>query len=264
VRSGARWAMEKLTRSAVLDVRAPCEKVLEYLLERGAADIVGGAARVTGRAEKRGRLVLSFASAKRRGDYRVEVEVRREGDRLEYLLRGDMEGVVRVAGLPRGGSCRVYVEAEASGPLLEEYGVEALSRVVNRVVVNIVSKFPAILQPRLPGGRLGDAFVELLNLLNLALGGQAALTRGGRLRSVAINIDTGEVVSVDGIDNAVAKRLAERLGKALKPLVDALDVLGAGQADRIVVSAGRMVLVASHVAGLSVVTILEREEAGEG
>ncbi len=256
--------MEKLTRSAVLDVRAPCEKVLEYLLERGAADIVGGAARVTGRAEKKGRLVLSFASAKRRRDYRVEVEVRREGDRLEYRLHGDMKGVIRVTGLPRGGNCRVYVEAEAEGPLLEEYGVEALSRVVNRVVVNIVSKFPAILQPRLPGGRLGDAFVELLNLLNLALGGQAALARGGRLRSIAINIDTGEVVSVDGIEMGPAKRIAESLGKALKPLVDALEVLGAGQADRIVVSAGRMVLVASHVAGLSVVTILEREEAGEG
>jgi len=256
--------MERLTRSAVLDVRAPCEKVLEYILSRSVEDIIGGAARVTSTAERRGRIVIHFASAMRRGDYRVEVEVVSRGDRVIYKLSGDMEGELRVTGLPRGSACRLYVEAEATGPLLEEYGGEALSRIVNRVIVNVVSKFPAIIQPRLPGGRLGDAFVELFSLLNLAVGGQASIGKGGRLRSVAVNLDTGSVVSVDGIDEALAQRLAAKLSNALKPLVEALEELGAGQPDRVVVSAGNTVLVASHVAGLSVVTILEREgeEAG--
>ena len=257
---GALIAMERLTRSAVLDVRAPCEKVLEHLLSRSIEDIVGGAARVTGRAEKKGRVVLHFASASRRKDYRVEVELHRSGDRLIYRMKGDIDGELRVTGLPRGSACRIYVEAEASGPLLEEYGGEALSRIVNRVVVNIVSKFPAIIQPRLPGGKLGDAFVELFSLLNLAVGGQATLGKGGRLRSLAVNIDTGSLVSVDGVSEATAQRLAAKLSNALKPLVEALEELGAGQPDRIVVSAGNTVLVASHVAGLSVVTILEREK----
>ncbi len=253
--------MEKAARSAVLDVRASCEKVLEYLASRSAEDIVGGAARLTSKAEKRGRTVLFFASARGK-DYRVEVEAHRSGDRLLYLLSGDLRGEVRVAGLPRGGSCRLYVEAEAEGPLLEEYGGEALSRIVNRIVVAVVSKFPAILQPRLPAGRLGDAFIELLNLLNLAVGGQAVLAKGGRLQSIAVNVDTGEVVSVDGIDEASAQRIAGKLAEALKPLIGAMEELGAGQPDRIVVSAGNTVLVASHVAGLSVITILRREEGG--
>ncbi len=256
--------MERLTRSAVLDVRAPCEKVLDYILSRGVLDVVGGAARVTSTAEKKGRVVIHFASATRRKDYRVEVEVSKTGDRIVYKMSGDMEGELRVTGLPRGAACRLYVEAEAAGPLLDEYGGEALSRIVNRVIVNVVSKFPAIIQPRLPGGRLGDAFVELFSLLNLAVGGQATIGRGGRLRSVAVNIDTGSVVSVDGVEEALAQRLAAKLSNALKPLVEALEELGAGQPDRIVVSAGNTVLVASHVAGLSVVTILEREREEEG
>jgi len=256
--------MERLTRSAVLDVRAPCEKVLEHLLSRSIEDIVGGVARLTGVAEKKGRKVLHFSSATRREDYRVEAEVEKQGDKLVYRLRGDLEGELRVAGLPRGSACRVYVEAEGRGPLLDEYGGEALSRLVNRVIVTIVSKFPAIIQPRLPGGRLGDAFVELFSLLNLAVGGQATVAKGGRLRSVAVNIDTGSVVTADGIEEARAQRLAAKLSNALKPLVEALEELGAGQPDRIVVSAGNTVLVASHVAGLSVVTILEKEEEGGG
>jgi hypothetical protein len=256
--------MERLARSAVLDVRAPCEKVLEHLLSRSVEDIVGGAARLTGRAEKKGRVVLQFAAATRRKDYRVEVEVQRSGDRIVYRMSGDMGGELRVAALPRGSACRVYVEAEARGPLVEEYGGESLSRIVNRVVVNIVSKFPAIIQPRLPAGKLGDAFVELLSLLNLAVGGQATVAKGGKLRSVAINIDTGSVVSVDGVSEDAAQKLAAKLSNALKPLVEALEDLGAGQPDRIVVSAGNTVLVASHVAGLSVVTILEREREEAG
>lgn len=249
-----------LKREAVIDVRATCDRLLNYLKEMDIFSVLSGAARVLSRAERRGRVVIEFASAKRREGYRVEAEQAVISAGIAYILHGDLEGAVRLAALPRGSGCRLYVEAEASGPLLDEYGAEALSRIVNRVIVNIVARFPAVLQPRLPGGRLGDVFIELLGLVNLAVGGHAPLGKGGRLKSLAINIETGELIEHEGIEKDIARDIAEKLSSALKPLTSVLESLGAGQADRIIVSAASTVLVASHAAGISVITILEKEE----
>ncbi len=249
----------KAQRSVVLDVRAPCEKVAEHVLAKSPVDFIGGAARLLSHAEKRGALVLNFASVKRK-EHRVEVVVEREGDRIVYRLKGDMKGAVSLVGLPRGGGCRLYIEAEAEGPLVDEYGGEALARIINRIVTHIISRFPAVLQPRLPRGKLGDAFIELLELLNLAAGGTSRVMTGGRMRSIAFNLAEGQVITVDGMSEEEAGKAAEKLAPALKSFVEAIEELGLGSPERLVVAAGRYVLVASHTAGLSVVTLLEKTE----
>ena len=254
--------MAKVQRVAVLDVRTGCEHVLKHVSGLDPFHVAEGAARVLSRGEgRRGELIVTYASATGR-EYRVVYRLRREGDRIVLEFKGDMEGELRVAGFPRGGGCRVYVEAEAEGPLVEEYGGDALGRMVNRVVVSIVDKFPAVLQPRLPRGKLGDAFVELFELLNLAAGGSAKVA-AGRIRSIVVNLSTGSLVSVDGFSEEEARSLSGRLARGLQGLLSSLEEAGLGPADRIVVSLGPRVLVASNAAGLSVITLLEKEEGGE-
>ncbi len=255
--------MAKAARSAVLDVRAGCEHVLKHVMGLDPFHVMEGAARVVSRGEtRRGELIVHYASALGK-EYRVVVRVRHEGDRVEYMFDGDMKGSLRVTGLPRGGGCRVYVEAEAEGRLLDEYGGEALGRMVNRIVVSIVERFPAVLQPRLPRGKLGDAFVELLELLNLAVGGTARVATGGKIRTLAVNLESRSLVSYDGMSEEEAKRLAPVLAQALQGLIRGIEEAGLGAWDRVVISLGDRVLVASQAAGLSVITLLEKGEGEE-
>ncbi|NOZ88583.1 MAG: hypothetical protein GXO15_01515 [Crenarchaeota archaeon] len=255
--------MAKSQRSAVLDVRAACEHVLRHIAGLDPFSVVEGAARVVSRGEgRRGELIVHYASALGR-EYRVVIRVRREGDRIEYVFEGDMKGSMRIAGLPRGGGCRLYIEAEAEGKLLDEYGGDALGRIVNRVVVAVVDRFPAVLQPRLPRGKLGDAFVELLELLNLAVGGAARVASGGRIKTLAVNLETSGIVSFDGITEEEAKKIAPLLAEGLRSLLRRVEEAGLGTGDRVVVSLGDRVLVAGQAAGLSVITILEKSEGEE-
>lgn len=253
-------ALAAVKRSAVLDVAAPCDRVIRLLVARDPASFVAGAARLTGKGERRGLIVLTFASS-RYDSLRVEVETSAGVDRVEFILRGDMHGVVRATGITRGSGCRLYLEAEAEGKLIEEYGGEALSRIINRIIVSLVSVFPATLQPRVPGGKLGDYFVELLELVNLAQGGGARLT--GRLRSVAVDLSKGSVLNSEGLREEEAVAFARALSDAFARLVEALNAVGGGDVARLVVSSDKGLIVANIAGSISVVTLLQRA-GGEG
>ncbi|KSW12452.1 hypothetical protein CF15_06930 [Pyrodictium occultum] len=254
--------MAPVKRSAVLDVAAPCDRVIRLLSSRDPSSFLAGAARLSGQGEKRGVKVLTFASA-RYGSLRVEAEERVEADRLELLLRGDLHGSVRVVGVSKGSGCRLYLEAEGEGKLVEEYGGDALSRVINRIMVTLVSVFPATLQPRVSGGRLGDYFIELLELINLAQGGSARIQ--GRLRSIAVDLSRGVVINSEGLGEEEASTIARALSDAYSRLVEALGILGDGEVSRLVVSGDKSLIVANVAGKISVATVLQQgggEEAG--
>ncbi|ABM80121.1 hypothetical protein [Hyperthermus butylicus] len=257
--------MPLVRREAVLDVHASCDQVLQTLASKNYAEFFEGAGRLLEKGEKRGAIVLSFASPRYKR-LRLEVSAEKEPERLQFHLSGDAKGYVAVTVTPRGSACRVYVEAEAEGRLLEEYGGEALTRIVNRIITVLVSVFPAILQPRVPGGRLGDVFVDLLSLLSLAHTGPAGL-RARNIRAMTVNVEEKRLIAVDGIAEDTARRAAQLLSEALTALSRALDTLGIQPPQRLALVAGNHIVYANIAGGLSVVTILQKAgkaETGEG
>jgi len=242
-------------RSLALDTAVVCDKVIRFLGARDPGSIIAGAARLIGRSEKKGRIVLVFASSKY-GELRVQVDTEVGPDRLDYILRGDLHGSVRLTGISRMGGCRVYMEAEGEGKLIEEYGGDALSRILNRMVITIVSAFPAILLPQVPGGRFGDYFIELLELVNLAEEGNVKLS--GTIRSIALDLEKARVINAEGIGEEEALAFARPFSDVFKRLSEALKALGEGQPLRLVVSGERNIIVANMAGNLSVVTLLQR------
>ncbi|ALL00953.1 hypothetical protein Pyrde_0905 [Pyrodictium delaneyi] len=248
-----------IRRDVVLDIRAPCDRVITFLASKNPGDFFAGAARLVERGEKRDAAILVFSSTLKR-EYRVEVRLRKEPDRLVYEAKGDLNGKVIVTAVSRGATCRLYIEAEMGGPLVEEYGGDAVSRIVNRFVVGLVSSFPAVLQPRAPGGKLGDIFVELLNLLSMAQGGQAKFAGGSTIRSMAVDLTTSNMINVDGLPEDQAARAARGLSEAISILSKALEELGEGQVQRIVIATQNSIVFASVAGGVGVITVLKREE----
>jgi predicted regulator of Ras-like GTPase activity (Roadblock/LC7/MglB family) len=251
-------AAEKARRSMVLDVRAPCDRVLDYIASRSPVEYAAGAAKVLNYSEKKGSYIVYYASTGK-GEYRVEISVSPRVDGVAYTFKGAVEGSITIAGLPRGGGCRLYIEAQASGPLIAEYGGEALGRIVNRIVVSTVSKFPAVLMARAPVGRLGDVFIELLELVNMASGGSSRVAVGGTVRSLAINVLEGKIISATGFGEEEAEEKASKLSEMLRTVMGVIESLGWGGVERVVISTRDHVVVASTTGGIATVAILEKK-----
>ncbi len=249
---------EKARRSIVLDVRAPCDKVLAYIASRSPVEYAAGAAKVLNYSERKGSYIVYYASTSR-NEYRVEINMGSGVDRLNYTFKGAMEGSITITGLPRGGGCRLYIEAEASGPLVAEYGGEALGRIVNRVVVSTVSRFPAILMARAPVGRLGDVFIELLELVNMASGSSSRVAVGGTVKSLAINVLEDRMISATGFGGEEAEEKASKLSEMLRTVMSTVDDLGWGSIERVVISTRDHVIVANTTGGIATVAILEKK-----
>ena len=254
--------MAKVRREAVLDVYSSCDRVLKSIAERRVDEFFAGAGRLLEKGEKRGATVLSFASAEK-GRFKVEVTASREPDRIVFKSSGDLDATVTVTATPRGGACRVYVEAEGEGPLLDEYGGEALSRIVNRIVTILVSLFPAVIQPRLPMGRLGDVFVDLLSLLSIAHEGPTAI-RAKEIRSFSVNLEEKQVLAADGIPGDRVGKALPHLSTALAELSKALEQLGVQPPQRLALVAGDSIVYANMAGGVAVVALLKlAPRAGE-
>ncbi len=248
--------MAKAKREVVLDVHADCDQVLRSLAGREPGFYFESMGRLIEKGEKKESYVLTFASP-RKGKLRVEVRMNRSGDSLVYELRGDAKGRLVITALPRGPRCRVYVEAEAEGKLIDQYGGEALGRAVNRVATTIISMFPATLQPRIPGGRLGDIFVELLKLLSLAHAGPGQV-EAASIRSLALNLEENKVVAVDGVADEEAEKLAKLFIEGVKALNGLSTSLGTGSVQRLAMVSDSAIIYASIGGGLAVLTVIEK------
>ncbi len=254
--------MARAKREVVLDVHADCDQVLRALASREPGFYFEGMGRLIEKGEKKEAHVLTFASPKK-GKLRVEVRMNRSGDSLVYELRGDAKGKLVVTALPRGPRCRVYIEAEAEGKLIEQYGGEALSRAVNRFATTIISMFPATLQPRIPGGRLGDIFVELLKLLSLAHAGPGQI-RAASIKTMALNLEENKVVAVDGVSDKDAEKLAKLFIDGVRALNELSNSLGTGSVQRLAMVSDSAIIYANIGGGLAVLTVIEKSgEEGE-
>jgi hypothetical protein len=248
----------KVRREAVLDVYSSCDRVLSIVNEKGAGEFFAGVGRLLEKGERRGSIVLTFASASK-GRFRIEVSQSRGPEKIIFTSRGDLDAEVTVTVTPRGGACRVYVEAEGEGPLIDEYGGEALSRVVNRIVTVLVSLFPAVLQPRLPMGRLGDVFVDLLSLLSIAHEGPTAL-KAKEVKSFSVNLDEKRILAADGIPSEAVNTALPYLAEALSNLSKAFEKLGVHPPQRIALVAGDSVVYTNITGGIAVFALLRLGE----
>jgi len=252
----------KARREVVIDVYTDCDQVLGSLSRREPGFYFESMGRLIEKGEKKESYVLTFASP-RRGKLRVEILMRRSGDSLVYELRGDAKGRLTVTALPRGPRCRVYIEAEAEGKLIDQYGGEALGRAVNRFATTIVSMFPATLQPRIPGGRLGDVLVELLKLLSLAHTGPGQV-KAASIRTMALNLEENRVITVDGIADEEAEKLAKLFTDSVKLLNRLSGDLGVGGVQRVALVSDNAIIYANIGGGLAVLTVIEKSREEQG
>ncbi|BEP16792.1 hypothetical protein PYJP_01440 [Pyrofollis japonicus] len=250
--------MARTRRDVVIDVYADCDQVLKLIESREPPFFFESMGRLIEKGEKKDSYVLTFALPGK-GKARVEIRLGRKGDSLVYEFKGDARGETVLTALPRGPRCRVYIEAEAEGKLIDKYGGEALSRVVNRFASTIISMFPASLQPKVPSGKLGDIVVETLKLINMAHTGPTGV-KAASIKSIALNLEDAKIINVDGIGEEEAEKIAPKLIELLRQLVDSMGQLGAGSIRGLAIAGDNATIHVNMGGGIAIITILGRKE----
>lgn len=252
-----------MKREMVLEIIQRCQQAYTDLADVDYSMFFEGLDRLKDKADKRGAKILTFHSTKY-GETKVEVkaEVREKEDKIIYRMKGDLNGTVTLAFIQRGDRCRLYIEAEGDGKIIDEHGGEALLRIINRIGAYVLSNYTGRILPTVTF-RLGDMLADAIMAIEIAAEGvEQAKGEFSDVKTLVVSVEgqEGAVLSASGLSPEEAKTVGAAISAAYSVLERMSDALKKGQIGQIAMISERAVYLVQVSGGIATVTIFEKQE----